>query len=238
MPLRALRPNRSDRDLQRRSTIDPIALFKRDRDHQHQHQQQPPVPDIPQAHRLAVSEDGRRPSSPELSRFRSHPDHAPDDAALSPPRTRPSPSPSAPSSRRFSLMRFRHASDPQLSAKAKEHAARDDIPPVPAVPAVPALPVTATPDSKPAPLPPSLGIMLTSFQPPPLSSTPTLIPRSPQTPTTPMPRPFPTRPTKRSAVACTTSPCAAAPLTPPPSPPNKRASCASPWTRSAGPSPS
>ena len=140
MPLRALRPNRSERDLRRRSTIDPIHLFKRD---------PPPVPDLPTAaaavaspHRIAVSEDGRRPSSPDLN---NDDDDAGADHGLSPPRPRPSPSLA---SRRFSfsLMRFRHASDPQLSAKAKEHAERhghghghghgadDDVPPVPAIP--------------------------------------------------------------------------------------------------------
>ena len=141
MPLRALRPNRSERDLRRRSTIDPIHLFKRD---------PPPVPDLPTAaaavaspHRIAVSEDGRRPSSPDLNN--DDDDDAGADHGLSPPRPRPSPSLA---SRRFSfsLMRFRHASDPQLSAKAKEHAERhghghghghgadDDVPPVPAIP--------------------------------------------------------------------------------------------------------
>ncbi|KAH7359636.1 hypothetical protein BKA66DRAFT_472490 [Pyrenochaeta sp. MPI-SDFR-AT-0127] len=41
-------------------------------------------------------------------------------------------------------MRFRHASDSQLSVKAKEHAARDEAPPVPAVPANPQPPAIIT----------------------------------------------------------------------------------------------
>ncbi|QRD03999.1 hypothetical protein JI435_138560, partial [Parastagonospora nodorum SN15] len=51
-----------------------------------------------------------------------------------------------PNTRRFSLMRFRHASDSQLSVKAKEHAARESErpPPVPAMPAHPEPPAIIT----------------------------------------------------------------------------------------------
>lgn len=117
MPLRALRPNRSERDLKRRSTLDPGGFFKRgDRDRS---------TDNLSSTRIAVSEDGGRPASRDTAR----PSTSHDDSPPSPPIQEPTPN-----TRRFSLMRFRHASDSQLSTKAKEHAARDDAPPVPVVP--------------------------------------------------------------------------------------------------------
>ncbi|CAO2651660.1 Nn.00g042300.m01.CDS01 [Neocucurbitaria sp. VM-36] len=128
MPLRALRPGRSERDLKRRSTLDPGNLFKRgDRDKSTEHLDRG---------RIAVSEDGGRPQSSEVAR----PSTSHDDSPPSPPIQE-----STPNTRRFSLMRFRHASDPQLSAKAKEQAAREAAPPVPAMPAAepPAIITTA-----------------------------------------------------------------------------------------------
>lgn len=117
MPLRALRPGRSERDLKRRSTLDPGNFFKRgDRDRSSENLN---------GGRIAVSEDGGRPQSSEVAR----PSTSNDDSPPSPPIQE-----STPNTRRFSLMRFRHASDPQLSAKAKEQAARDTAPPVPAMP--------------------------------------------------------------------------------------------------------
>ena len=117
MPLRALRPGRSERDLKRRSTLDPGNFFKRgDRDRSTENLR---------ASRIAVSEDGGRPPSSEVAR----PSTSHDEPPPSPPVQE-----STPNTRRFSMMRFRHASDPQLSAKAKEHAARDAAPPVPAMP--------------------------------------------------------------------------------------------------------
>lgn len=122
MPLRALRPGRSERDLKRRSTLDPANFFKRgDKDprfHQSTENLDPS--------RVAVSEDGRRPTSTDVARPPTN--HA-DEPPPSPPVQE-----ATPNTRRFSLMRFRHASDSQLSTKAKEHAARDDAPPVPAMP--------------------------------------------------------------------------------------------------------
>ncbi|KAF1847332.1 protein transport protein sec73 [Cucurbitaria berberidis CBS 394.84] len=117
MPLRALRPGRSDRDLKRRSTLDPGNFFRRgDRDKSSENLS---------ATRIAVSEDGGRPLSTDVAR----PSTSHDDSPPSPPVQE-----STPNTRRFSMMRFRHASDPQLSSKAKEHAARDAAPPVPAMP--------------------------------------------------------------------------------------------------------
>jgi len=127
MPLRALRPNRSDRDLKRRSTLDPAGFFKRgDRDSRFIKSTENLDVD-----RLGASEDGGRPPSADFARpsLTSHHDEPP-----SPPVQQ-----ATPNTRRFSLMRFRHASDSQLSVKAKEHAARESErpPPVPAMPAHP-----------------------------------------------------------------------------------------------------
>lgn len=120
MPLRGLRPNRSERDLQRRSTLDPAGLFKRgDKSRLNK------STEYLTADRIAVSEDGARPPSSDVGRPSWS---AQDDAPPSPPIQE-----STPNTRRFSLMRFRHASDPQLSVKAKEQA-REEAPPVPAVP--------------------------------------------------------------------------------------------------------
>ncbi|KAG9189731.1 hypothetical protein G6011_06599 [Alternaria panax] len=128
MPLRSLRPGRSERDLKRRSTLDPAGFFKRaDKDARFD-----PSPDHLDSSRIAASEDGCRPTSTDIARPSTG--HDDDESPPSPPNTK-----------RFSLMRFRHASDPQLSAKAKEHAARDDdVPPVPRVPANPAPPAIIT----------------------------------------------------------------------------------------------
>jgi hypothetical protein len=120
MPLRALRPGRSDQNLKRRSTLDPANFFKRgDKDAR--------VDDAgerPEAGRIAVSEDGRRPTSSEVVRPSTS---AGDDEPPSLPVQA-----ATPNTRRFSMMRFRHASDSQLSTRAKEQAARDRAPPLPA----------------------------------------------------------------------------------------------------------
>jgi hypothetical protein len=127
MPLRALRPNRSDRDLKRRSTLDPAGFFKRgDKDTRFNKSSENLGVD-----RIAVSEDGGRPTSTDTARPSLNVDHD-DHEPPSPPVQE-----ATPNTRRFSLMRFRHASDSQLSVKAKEHAARSEAPPVPAVPANP-----------------------------------------------------------------------------------------------------
>ncbi|KAF1833547.1 protein transport protein sec73 [Decorospora gaudefroyi] len=127
MPLRSLRPNRSERDLKRRSTLDPAGFFKRaDKDTRFNRSTDNLHPS-----RIAASEDGRRPTSTDVVR----PSTSQDD-------DEPPPSPpvqaATPNTRRFSLMRFRHASDSQLSTKAKEQAGDEEPPPVPVVPAHPA----------------------------------------------------------------------------------------------------
>ena len=118
-----LRPGKSEKDLRRRSTfsstLDPAGLFNRsgkgDKSDKSTEYLAP--------ERIAVSEDGGRPVSSEMERPR------PEDTRDSGSSPRPSMN-----ARRFSMLRFRHASDSQLSTTAKEHAARD-APPVPPVPA-------------------------------------------------------------------------------------------------------
>ncbi|KAI4651341.1 uncharacterized protein J4E78_008032 [Alternaria triticimaculans] len=136
MPLRSLRPGRSERDLKRRSTLDPAGFFHRraDKDTRFDRSQE-----NLDTSRIAASEDGFRPTSTDTARpSTGHDDD--DDSPPSPPVQE-----HTPNTKRFSLMRFRHASDPQLSAKAKEHAARDDdAPPVPRMPGTPAPPAIIT----------------------------------------------------------------------------------------------
>lgn len=115
-----LRPGRSERDLKRRSTIDPGGFFKRS----DKADKKDSAADFLAAERIAVSEDGGRPASSEVA-------SASRDSHESPPS-----SPRPANHRRFSMMKWRHASDSQLSTTAKEHAARErDAPPVPPVPA-------------------------------------------------------------------------------------------------------
>jgi hypothetical protein len=125
MPLRALRPGRSEHDLKRRSTLDPANFFKRGDKDSRFHKSSENLG----ADRVAASEDGGRPPSSDYARPSLSAGY---DGPPSPPVQE-----ATPNTRRFSLMRFRHASDSQLSVKAKEHAARSDAPPVPAVPANP-----------------------------------------------------------------------------------------------------
>ncbi|KAF2477482.1 uncharacterized protein BDR25DRAFT_1386 [Lindgomyces ingoldianus] len=130
MPLKGLRPNRSERDLQRRSTLDPAGLFRRSDKNKSSDLLSAVAPE-----RVVVSEDGGRPTSSDV---------APPSWSASYEIPLPSPpiQEHTPNTRRFSLMRFRHASDSQLSTKAKEHAA-ENAPPVPAMPAAPAIITTA-----------------------------------------------------------------------------------------------
>ncbi|KAF1935573.1 protein transport protein sec73 [Clathrospora elynae] len=126
MPLRSLQPGRSERDLKRRSTLDPGNFFRRgDKDTARFASSTENL----DPSRVAASEDGRRPTSTDFARPSTSRD---DDSASIQEHT--------PNTRRFSLMRFRHASDSQLSTKAKAQAARDHVPPVPAVPANPPAP--------------------------------------------------------------------------------------------------
>ncbi|KAF1961630.1 hypothetical protein CC80DRAFT_195280 [Byssothecium circinans] len=131
MPLRPLRPKRSEKDLERRnSTLDPAKLFKRsDRFRLNKSAEQLPHD------RVAVSVDGGRPPSSDVSHV-SRASHVSRGALWAENDENPPPSPPiqqhTPMTRRFSLMRFRHASDSQLSIKAKEQA--EIPPPVPIVP--------------------------------------------------------------------------------------------------------
>lgn len=132
MPLRPLRPGRSEKDLKRRSTLDPAGLFKRG-DRERLNKSAEHLADT----RHAASEDGG--ARPQSS---SRVDDSRGDWTVTDENRPPTPpvQEHTPLTRRFSLMRFRHASDSQLSARAKEHAAQaaqaaDDAPPVPQVPA-------------------------------------------------------------------------------------------------------
>ncbi|TID15315.1 Carboxypeptidase S1 A [Venturia nashicola] len=98
MPERSLKPNASERDLKRRSTLDPLNLFRPGRMSE----------DLLRSR--SNTQASERPESPPIQ------DHIP----------------------RFSLSKWRHASESQLSVKAKKqakHADNGDIPPVPAMPA-------------------------------------------------------------------------------------------------------
>ncbi|OCK74190.1 hypothetical protein K432DRAFT_410068 [Lepidopterella palustris CBS 459.81] len=131
MPLKALRANRSERDLQRRSTLDPTGLFKRgDKAAASANLST----EFLAPNRAAASHDGERPSLAEFGRASWSADTH--ERPSSPPIQE-----HTPNTRRFSIMRFRHASDSQLSVKAKEHAAAS-APPMPAMPA-PAIITTA-----------------------------------------------------------------------------------------------
>lgn len=131
MPLRQLRPGKSHSELKRRSTLDPAGFFKRaDKDSRARDADHGDAAAAAAA-RVAVSVDGGSRPSYDARPSTSHDD----DTPPSPPVQEPTPN-----TRRFSLMRFRHASDSQLSTKAKEQAARDQPPPMPAVPAVSANP--------------------------------------------------------------------------------------------------
>lgn len=128
MPLSGLRANRSEKDLHRYSTLDPGGFFKRgDKTLSANASAEFFAPD-----RATASHNGE-PSNPGR-------------ASWSTDIQGPPPSPPiqehTPNTRRFSIMRFRHASDSQLSAKAKEHAA-GSAPPVPAIPTAPAIITTA-----------------------------------------------------------------------------------------------
>ncbi|KAL6702583.1 hypothetical protein ACN47E_001340 [Coniothyrium glycines] len=133
MPLRSLRPGNSHGELKRRSTLDPVGFFKRaDKDGPHLHGSS----DALDTTRIAASEDGPRPTSTDIGRPSTSHDHPPP----SPPVHE-----ATSSSRRFSLMRLRWASDSQLSTTAKEHESRSPLPPpIPAVPAHPDPPAIIT----------------------------------------------------------------------------------------------
>ena len=122
MPLRGLRVNRSEKDLHRHSTLNPGGFSKcGDEALSANASAEFLAPD-----RATVSHNGEPSNTAELGRASSSADIQ--DPPPSPPIQE-----HTPNTRRFSIMRFRHASDPQLSAKAKEHAA-GSAPPIPAMP--------------------------------------------------------------------------------------------------------
>ncbi|KAE9977897.1 hypothetical protein EG328_001770 [Venturia inaequalis] len=105
MPDRSLKPNSSERDLKRRSTLDPLNFFRAGRMSE----------DLLRSHTHTSTHATERPESPPVQ------DHIP----------------------RFSLSKWRHASESQLSTKAKKQAKQfeqagkgydGDIPPVPPMP--------------------------------------------------------------------------------------------------------
>lgn len=123
MPLRPLRPNRSEKDLKRRSTLDPAGLFRRG------DKLNKSAEYLADARHAASEDGGARPqSSSRLAEPRESWSANDENRPPTPPVQE-----HTPLTRRFSLMRFRHASDSQLSTRAKEQA-QGDTPPVPAVP--------------------------------------------------------------------------------------------------------
>lgn len=119
MPEIGLKPSLSKKDVKRRSTLDPFSFTRR---HDTSPEtgntvERPPI-------RRAVSQDARRPKSSN--------DTEPQSIAEDPPGSPPVQGSTA-GTKRFSMMRFRHASDSQLNTKAREQAA-DPAPPVPPVP--------------------------------------------------------------------------------------------------------
>ncbi|KAF2400821.1 hypothetical protein EJ06DRAFT_556319 [Trichodelitschia bisporula] len=151
--MRDLRMNRSERDLRRRSTLETINIF-RPRDPADSTSAAPTAATPTQ---LAVLESGAvaaRAASIDIPRQNDVVRGRALLPAFDTPLDEP-PAPRASGERRFGLLKWRHASDPQLSAKAKEHAAREadaDVPPVPAVPPTPAI-ITTAPTLEPQPQP-------------------------------------------------------------------------------------
>lgn len=120
MPLLSLRPGHPDRDLRRRSIVEPYNLFR----HQEQLPPSSSSTDYLPQRRDAPSNDGVTSDLAE-----SVEDEAPAaDAPPSPPVQK-----QTANHRRFSMLRFRHASDPQLSYNAK-HDHDEPVPPLPAMP--------------------------------------------------------------------------------------------------------
>lgn len=107
----------------RRSTLTSYALFEGDSRHSSATGLSAPPHHEP-SKRAASVDVPRSNSSSRVRRMSAFVDPAPP----SPPRE------SRPQTPRFSLLRFRNASEPQLSTKAREHAIQP-VPPVPAVPA-------------------------------------------------------------------------------------------------------
>ncbi|KAI9706789.1 MAG: hypothetical protein M1820_004760 [Bogoriella megaspora] len=119
MPLMGLRSNRSEKDLHRRSTFDPSNFFRRSE----------------QVSRSQTPADYPPPNYGEPNYEEVHTAPASSHGQFPQPPPSPPIQPSTPQTRRFSRLKSRHASDSQLSTRAKEQAAATDVPPVPSVPA-------------------------------------------------------------------------------------------------------
>ena len=135
MPLRGARTTRNDKDpLWRRTTLDSsFALFRRDNSVSDQQRHSSDV-SAPDSGGTASSQDGLRPDqSIPIRRMSAFTDSRPTPPASPEPPPSPPIQPSTPQTKRFSLLRFRHASDPQLSTRAKEHAGQEKPPPLPVI---------------------------------------------------------------------------------------------------------
>jgi hypothetical protein len=124
MPSLGSRSLAKDEKALRRSILSPYALHD---DHDRSRHASSPGLSAPQreAFKRAASVDVARPESGSRGRRISTfmaptPPSPPDDSRVHTPR--------------FTLLRFRNASEPQLSAKAREQASQN-VPPVPAIPA-------------------------------------------------------------------------------------------------------
>ena len=124
MPSLGSRSLARDEKALRRTTLNPYALHD---DHDRSRHASSPGLSAPQneAFKRAASVDVARPDARSRERRIS---------ALMAPTPPSPPDDSRPHTQRFTLLRFRNASEPQLSAKAREQAAQS-VPPVPAVPA-------------------------------------------------------------------------------------------------------
>jgi hypothetical protein len=124
MPSLGSRLLAKDEKALRRTTLSPYALH--DDDHDRSRHASSPGLYAPQyeAFKRAASVDVARPEARSRDRRIS---------ALMTPTPPSPPDDSRAHTQRFTLLRFRNASEPQLSAKAREQAAQS-VPPVPAVP--------------------------------------------------------------------------------------------------------
>ncbi|KAF1812465.1 hypothetical protein P152DRAFT_340306 [Eremomyces bilateralis CBS 781.70] len=150
MPLKGLKSNRSRPDLGRRSTLDPSELFQNTRN-----ARSATSLDAPDFRSRASSHDARPEQS--INAFKRM------SAFVEPPPSPPIQEPTA-NTRRFSILRFRNASDSQLSMRAREHQraeiGKQAVPPVPTIPTdvnadTPSIVMTAPSPSPPIPPPPA-----------------------------------------------------------------------------------
>ncbi|KAK3048956.1 hypothetical protein LTS18_012856, partial [Coniosporium uncinatum] len=130
MPLKGIK-TKSERDLRRRRTLDISTFTTRQPREESPPRRRPSSSLALDAGGALNHDDGSR--DPEVHRMSAF--------IRTPPSTEETPSPTTPpiqdatpDTRRFSMLRFRNASDSQLSRKFKEHR-ENGVPPVPVVPA-------------------------------------------------------------------------------------------------------